>query len=174
MGKRLADADRRRFFDEFASVRVSRLRATGVVDPTKRYALIPIGEKTKLLCTAHTHFPCGGGFSYFVCPGCAKLAQTLYLIDEPRCRRCCHALNIVDRSAYGFGQTERLMARDAALDALIRKLETTEPLMLKPAPPNWVGRCRQVYCSQRLTWRMRRNLVALRLSQLASQRARFP
>ena len=57
MGKRLADADRRRFFDEFASVRVSRLRATGVIDPTKRYALIPIGEKTKLLYTAARPFP---------------------------------------------------------------------------------------------------------------------
>jgi hypothetical protein len=175
MPKRRSDAYGRKFLDQFESVRISRFRATGVVDPTKRYALIPIGEKTKLLCTAHTHFPCGGGFSYFVCPRCAKLAQTLYLIDDaPRCRRCCHALNIVDRSAYGFGRTERLRARDQYLDALIRKLETTEPLMLKPAPPNWVGRCRRVQRSQRLTWRMRRNLVALRLSQLASQRARFP
>ena len=173
MGKRLADADGRRFFDEFASVRVSRLRATGVVDPSKRYALIPVGECTKLLNVAHTHFPCGGGFSYFVCPRCAKLAQTLYLIDDaPRCRRCCHALNIVDRSAYGFGRTERLRARDQYLDALIRKLETTEPLMLKPAPPNWVGRCRRVQRGNRLTMRMRRNMIALRLNQLASQQAK--
>ena len=172
MPKRRADAHFRRFFDEFANLHISRFRATGVVDPTKRYALIPVGEKTKLLRTAHTHFRrTGGGFSYFVCPRCAKLAQTLYLIDDaPRCRRCCHALNIMDRSAYGFG-TERLMARDAALDALIRKLETTEPLMLKPAPPNWVGRCRRVQRGNRLTMRMRRNMVALRLNQLVSQQA---
>ena len=172
MPKRRPDACTRQFFDEFASVRVSRLRATGVVDPSKRYALIPVGECTKLLNVAHTHFPCGGGFSYFVCPRCAKLAQTLYLIDDaPRCRRCCHALNIVDRSAYGFGRTERLRARDQYLDELIRKLETTEPLMLKPAPPNWVGRCRRVQRGNRLTMRMRRNMVALRLNQFVSQQA---
>ena len=63
------------------------------------------------------------------------------------------------------------MARDAALDALIRKLETTEPLMLKPAPPNWVGRCRRVQRGNRLTMRMRRNMVALRLNQFVSQQA---
>jgi hypothetical protein len=34
-------ADTRRFFDEFESVRVSRLRATGVIDPAKRQAVIP-------------------------------------------------------------------------------------------------------------------------------------
>ena len=173
MPKRRSDADFRRFFDEFRKVRVSRWRALGVIDPSRNYAIIPLNGRDKLFNTAHTHFPCGGGFSYFVCPRCAKLAQTLYLIDDaPRCRRCCHALNIVDRSAYGFSRTERLMARDAALDALIRKLETTEPLMLKPAPPNWVGRCRRVYRSQRLTVRMRRNMVALRLNQLASQQAK--
>jgi hypothetical protein len=173
MGKRRQDANFRRFFDEFTKLRISRLRATGVVDPVKRYALIPVGEKTKLLRTAHTHFRrTGGGFSYFVCPRCAKLAAVIYLVtDEPRCRRCCAAIGIVDRSAYGFGRTERLRARDQYLDALIRKVETKEPLMFKPAPDNWVGRCRQVYRSQRLTMRMRRALVTLRLSQLASQQA---
>jgi hypothetical protein len=57
MPKRRSDAYGRPFFHEFASVRVSRLRAAGVIDPTKRYALIPIGEKTKLLYTAARPFP---------------------------------------------------------------------------------------------------------------------
>jgi hypothetical protein len=172
MPKRSADADSRRFFDEFPKLRVGRFRALNIVDPSKAYALIPVGERQKLIGTAHVRFPNGGGFSYFVCPSCAKLAQTLYLIDNAaRCRRCCHALNIVDRSAWGFGRTERLLARDQYLDELIRKLATKEPLMLKPAPANWVGRCRRVQRSQRLTMRMRRNMVALRLNQLASQQA---
>jgi hypothetical protein len=105
MPKRRSDADHRRFFDEFASLRVSRLRATGVIDPGKRYALIPVGERQKLIGTAHVRFPNGGGYSYFRCPRCDRLAGVIYLIDdEPRCRRCCAAIGIVDRSAYGFGR----------------------------------------------------------------------
>jgi hypothetical protein len=93
--------------------RLSRFRATGVVDPAKRYALAPVGEKRRLIGTAHVRFPNGSSFSYFHCPRCAKLAGTIYLIDdEPRCRRCCAAIGIVDRSAWGFGRTERLTARD--------------------------------------------------------------
>jgi hypothetical protein len=170
MPKRRSDADHHRFLDQYPKIRISRFRATGVVDPAKRYALIPVSDRTKLLYTAHTHFTCGGGFSYFRCPRCDRLAAVIYLIaDEPRCRRCCAAIGIVDRSAWGFGRTERLQARDQYLDALIRKLESDQPLMFKPAPPNWVGRCRRVQRGNRLIWRMRRNMVALRLNQLASQ-----
>jgi hypothetical protein len=166
MGKRRADADHRRFLDEFASARVSRFRATGVIDPAKQQAVIPFGEKQKLIGTAHVRFPSGGGFSYFRCPKCDKLAGVLYLIDDaPRCVRCCASLGIRYRSAYGFGRDKRLRARDQYLDELIAKLETSEPLMFNPAPPNWVGRCRRVYRSQRLTARMRRNLITLRLNR---------
>jgi hypothetical protein len=173
MPKRRTDAGERPFFDEFTKLRISRFRATGIVDPAKRYALIPVGERQKLIGTAHVHFPTGGGFSYFICPRCAKLAQSLYFIDDaPLCRHCCHALNIVDRSAYGFGRTERLRARDQHLDELIRKLETPEPLMFKPAPANWSGRCRQVYRGKRLTQRMRHSMIVLRLNQLASQQVK--
>ena len=52
MPKRRADADGRRFFDEFASVRVSRLRASGMIHPAKRQALIPLGDKQRLVGTA--------------------------------------------------------------------------------------------------------------------------
>jgi hypothetical protein len=53
MPKRRADANSRRFFDEFASVRASRLRATGVIDPAKPYALTPVGKRQKP-STPHT------------------------------------------------------------------------------------------------------------------------
>jgi hypothetical protein len=87
MGKRRSDATGRRFTDEFDSVRVSRFRATGVIDPLKREALIPWPNgKTKLIRTAHTRLKYGGGWSFFVCPQCAKLAQKLYSIDDrPLC-----------------------------------------------------------------------------------------
>ena len=73
MPKRGSDATGRRFFDEFGSVRVSRFHATGVIDPAKRQASIPVPRgTTKLIGTAHVRFPNGGGYSYFPLP---KLRQ---------------------------------------------------------------------------------------------------
>ena len=172
MPKRRADADQRHFFDEFASVRVSRLRATGVVDPAKRFALIPIGDKQKLIGTAHVRFRNGGGYSCFRCPRCDRLAGVLYLIDDaPRCVRCCAAIGITYRTRMGFGRSERLQARDKVLDRLIAKVETSERLRFKPAPANWGGKCQLVYRSRSLTWSMRRRLIELRLNQLLSQQS---
>ena len=77
MPKRRSDAAFRWFLDQYPKIRISRFRATGVVDPAKRYALIPVGERTKLLYTAHVRFPNGGGWSYFICPKCARRASLL-------------------------------------------------------------------------------------------------
>jgi hypothetical protein len=171
MPKRRSDADTRRFFDKFESVKVSRFRAMGVIDPAKRQALIPFPNgKTKLIGTGHVRFPNGGGYSYFICPKCAKLARTLYLIDDaPLCVKCCNALNIKHTTQYGFGRDERRRARDKLLDALIAKLETKEPLKLKPTPSSWRGKAQRVYNSQSLTESMRRRMINLRLHQLAYQ-----
>lgn len=173
MPKRRADADTRRFFDEFEKVRVSRFRATGVIDPAKRTALIPFpnSSRVKLIDTAHTQLKHGGGYSYFACPKCGKLAGALYLIDDaPRCGKCCNALNIWERSKYGFGLDARRQASDQHLDRLIAKLETSEPLRLK-TPASWHGKAKLVYRSHRLTDGMRRRMITLRLNQLASQQA---
>lgn len=172
MGKRLADADSRRFFDEFTKIRVSRFRATGVIDPAKREALIPCPNgQTKLLGVAHTKLKWGGGWSYFLCPKCGKLATSLYLIDDAlRCVKCCKAMNIHYRTATGFGRVERLKARDKALDELIAKIETATPLRYK-TPECWQGLAKLVYNSRALKSRRRRAMIALRLKQLASQQA---
>ena len=174
MGKRLADAASRTFFDQYESVKVSRFRAMGVIDPAKREALIQFPNgKTKLIGTAHTRLKYGGGWSFFLCPKCAKLARTLYLIDDaPLCCTCCDKLNIKRAGQYGFGRAERRQAKDKILDELIAKLETTEPLRFKGAPESWQGKAKLVYRSRRLTERMRRSMISLRLNQLASQQAR--
>jgi hypothetical protein len=173
MGKRRADATGRRFTDEFPSVRVSRFRANGTIDPAKRTAIIAFPDgSTKLIGVGHTHLKYGGGWSFFVCPGCAKLAQTLYSIDgKPRCWRCCDKLNVRHRGKWGMGREERVRAADQSLDRLISKLETTEPLRLNGAPASWGGKAQFVYRSRRLTECMRRRMITLRLSQLASQHA---
>jgi hypothetical protein len=173
MGKRRADADGRRFLDEFECVKIPRLRAMGVVDPFRPQALIPWpGGKTKLIGVAHIHHKHNGSWSFFICPGCAKLAQTLYSIDDkPLCWRCCDKLNVRHRGKWGMGREERMRAADQHLDQIIGKLETNEPLRFKPAPASWQGKAKLVYRSRRLTERMRRRMVALRLHQLASQAA---
>jgi hypothetical protein len=173
MGKRRADATGRRFTDEFPSVRVSRFRANGTIDPAKRTAIIAFPDgSTKLIGVGHTHLKYGGGWSYFICPGCAKLAQTLYSIDDkPLCWRCCDKLNIRHRGKWGMGREERLRAADQSLDRLIAKLETGERLRLNGAPVSWGGKAQLVYNSRRLTECMRRRMITLRLSQLASQQA---
>jgi hypothetical protein len=166
MPKYRVDADGRRFLDAFLSVRVSRLRATGVIDPSKPQAVISFpGGKQKIIGTAHVRFPNGGGWSFFVCPGCAKLAQNLWSIDDrPLCAKCCNGLNIWHRTKWGFGRHERLTAKDKVLDQLIAKLEATTPLRFNPAPKHWRGRARLVSNSRRLTARMRRSLVVCRLN----------
>ena len=171
MGKRRADADNRRFFDEFKSVRVSRFRAMGVIDPANHIAVIPFPDgTTKLIGTQHVRFPNGGGYSFFVCPKCAKRAGVLYLIDEaPRCTHCCDAMNIKHASKWGFGRATRADASDSHLDQLIAQVETNAPLRLKPPPKSWRGKAQLVTNSQRLTERMRRRMIRLRLGQIAIQ-----
>ena len=174
MGKRRSDADNRRFFDEFEKVRVSRFRATGVIDPAKNQALIPFPSgRIKLLGVVHTRFPSGGGWSFFSCPQCARRAATLFLIgDAPRCTKCCDAMNIKHRSKYGFGRATRRQTSDKHLDQLIAKVETNQPLRFKPTPSSWQGKAKLVANSQSLLVRMRRSMISLRLNQIADQRAK--
>jgi hypothetical protein len=150
-----------------SSVRVSRLRATGVIDPTKRQAVIPFPDgKSKLIGVAHTWFPNGGGWSYFRCPRCNKRARVLYVLDDaPRCTLCLEKLGVRYRSAYAFGRTERLRERDRRVDMLQAMLEG-DPLRLK-APPSWGDR--RVDRRGRLTWALQRARVATRLAQFAYQ-----
>jgi hypothetical protein len=173
MGKRRPDADHRRFLDKFDSVRVSRFRAMGIIDPSRRTAVIPFPNgKKKLLGVAHIRLKHNGGWSFFICPKCARLTGKLFDIDDaPRCVRCCNDLNIRHRTKWGFGRRERLNAKDRVLDELIAKLETNVALRFNPAPKHWRGKARLVANSRSLVGRMRRSLITCRLNQLATQQA---
>lgn len=168
MARRLANADSRRFLDEFPKVRISRFRAMGVVDPKRHHAVIPFPNgKSKLLSVYHRHFPSGGGWSLFLCPGCSRRTPNLWLIDDAaRCWTCCDAMNIKARNRYGFGVNERRRYRDKALDELQAKLESGERLRLKPNPPSWRGRAQTIYHSQSLTNLLRRGMISLRLGSM--------
>ena len=167
MAKRGIDADSRIFFDELPSLGVSRLRAMGAIKLEDRQVVIPFGERMKLIGVAHTIFKNGGSWSYFRCPQCGKRAKKLWLVnDAPRCRICLERLGVRYRSAYAFGQTERLRVRDHRVDRLQAMLEGG-PLRLKPVPANWGNR--RLDRRIRLTWALRRARIVTRLSQFGYQ-----
>ena len=167
MPKRGSDADSRIFFDELVSIAASRLKATGLIRLEDQWAHIPFGEQTKLIGVAHTKFPNGGSWSYFVCPKCGRRAKRLWLADDaPRCRLCLEKLGVRYRAAYGFGRTERLRERDRRVDRLQAMLEGG-PMRFKPVPPNWGNR--RLDRRNRLTWALQRARIATRLALIAYQ-----
>ena len=173
MPKPGSNADSRIFFDELVSVGVSRLKATGAIRIEDRQAVIAFGDedhgvkRRKCIGVAHTQFPNGGSWSYFVCPKCGRRAKRLWLVDDaPRCRLCLEKLGVRYRAAYGFGRTERLRARDRRVDRLQAMLEGG-PLRFKPVPPNWGNR--RVDRRNRLTWALQQARIATRLAQIAYQ-----
>ena len=167
MPKRAIDADGRIFFDELVSVSVSRLKTTGAIRLEDQWAHIPFGEQTKLIGVAHTKFPNGGSWSYFVCPKCGRRAKKLWLVDDaPRCTLCLEKLGVRYRSAYGFGRTERLRERDRRVDKLQAMLEGG-PMRFKPVPPNWGNR--RLDRRNCLTVALQRARIATRLALIAYQ-----
>jgi hypothetical protein len=167
MPKRGSDADNRLFFDELVSIAASRLKATGIIRLEDQWARIPFGEQTKLIGVAHTKFPNGGSWSYFVCPKCRRRAKKLWLVDDaPRCRLCLEKLGVRYRAAYGFGRTERLRERDRRVDRLQAMLEGG-PMRFKPVPPNWGNR--RLDRRNRLTSALQQARIATRLALIAYQ-----
>ena len=167
MPKRGIDAGSRIFFDELVSVGVSRLRATDAIRLEDRQAVIPLGQKNRLIAVTHTRFPNGGSWSYFVCPRCGRRAKRLWLVDDaPRCRLCLEQLGVRYRAAYGFGRTERQRERDRRVDKLQAMLEGG-PMRFKPVPPNWGNR--RLDRRNRLTVALQRARIATRLALIAYQ-----
>ena len=156
MPKRGSDADNRICFDQLASLAASRLKATGAIRLEDRHGIIAFGDedhdvkRRKSIGVAHTKFPNGGLWSYFVCPKCGGRKKKLWLVDDaPLCLSCCWSLGVRYRSAYGFGRSERLRERDRYVDRVQdRRLR---------------GRKR------RPTMTMRRSMIVCRLAQLAHQ-----
>jgi hypothetical protein len=77
--------------DDLPAIGISRLRATGVVTPSMSAIAINMGDGLERpVKLAHTRFPNGGGWSFFVCPQCGHRTRTLRLTEDGRlvCRRC--------------------------------------------------------------------------------------
>jgi hypothetical protein len=167
MEKRSADADHRRFFDEFVSVKASRLKAEGKLEGQQALIAFPDGVD-RIIGIRHTKFPNGGSWSYFICPRCGGRKSKLWLInDAPRCLTCCRSSGVRYRSAYALGQNARLKERDQRVEKIAAMLECG-PIRLKPRPyrkaPDRL---------KRLTITMRRGRIRLRLNQFAHLQSEY-
>ena len=75
--------------DDFPAIGVSRLRALRAITPDMKHVRLELEGLSFHVNLAHTKLSNGGGWSYFVCPSCARLAQTLRLLEGRLvCRRC--------------------------------------------------------------------------------------
>ena len=75
--------------DDLPAIGVSRLRATGLITPAMKTIRLEVEARTFDIGLVHTHFPKGGGWSFFVCPSCSRFARTLRLLERRLvCRRC--------------------------------------------------------------------------------------
>jgi hypothetical protein len=168
MAKRGIDADTRVFFDELVGIKASTLKASDVIKLSDQQVIVAFPDgKQKLIAVAHTVFRNRGSWSFFRCPKCGRRVKKLWLVDDaPRCRLCLEKLGVRYRSAYAFGQSERLRERDRRVDRLQAMLEGG-PLRLKPVPSNW-GK-RRLDRRIRLTWALQRARIVTRLAQIAYQ-----
>lgn len=125
--------------DDLPAISASRLRALRAITPLLKTITIELGERTDrfVVDLAHTHFPNGGGWSYFICPSCARLARTLRLLEGRLVCRTCDGLlarcQLGDRPGESHGDKrppiERLLER---LDGKVtRRAKLTRSLRRK-------------------------------------------
>jgi hypothetical protein len=72
-----------------------------------QWARIPFGEQTKLISVAHTKFPNGGSWSYFVPQDAAEVPKGFGWSTTRRAAGSASKSSAcVYRAAYGFGRTD--------------------------------------------------------------------
>jgi hypothetical protein len=75
--------------DDLPAIGVSRLRANHTITPSMPSVEIAFGELKRQVELTHRHFPSGGSWSFFLCPGCSRRVRTLRLYDGRLvCRQC--------------------------------------------------------------------------------------
>lgn len=77
--------------DDLPAIPVSRLRKLGAITPAMKTVRLELEGLAFDVGLAHTRFPNGGGWSYFICP-CGRLAQTLRLLEGRLVCRTCDGL----------------------------------------------------------------------------------
>ena len=121
--------------DDCPSVSVSRMRALGEVTEDMAKVNVTIAGMTREVGLWHMRFPNGGGWSFFLCPGCGRRARVLKLFEKIACRRCtrlgpssprlCWRTDLGDRSQWIEQLRDRLSG---------------EPARVKPRPGRTIDR----------------------------------
>jgi hypothetical protein len=106
--KRRLDEPRR---DDLPFVKVSRLRAEGVITPLMNKVAVEIGGHTREVGLWHMFFPNDGSWSYFLGPTCARRCQTLRLHDGRFVCRSCDGLLLHCATGDRGPRIERLRAK---------------------------------------------------------------
>lgn len=96
--------------DDLPAVKASRLRKLGAITPDMKRVRLELEGLTFDVGLAHTRFPNGGGWSYFICP-CGRLAQTLRLLEGRLVCRSCDGLLARCQTADKAGPIARLIER---------------------------------------------------------------
>ena len=87
--------------DDLPAIGISRLRKLGAITPTMKTVRLELMGLAFDVGLGHTHFPNGGGWSFFICP-CGRLARTVRLLEGKLvCRRCD---GLLARCQLGVGQ----------------------------------------------------------------------
>jgi hypothetical protein len=74
--------------DDYPSISISRLRATGVVTAASTSVVVELAGLKREVAVVHRHFPNGGSWSFFLCPACSRRARVLRLYERLACWRC--------------------------------------------------------------------------------------
>jgi hypothetical protein len=138
--------------DDLPVVGISRLRAAGLVTADMAEVAVSAGGVEATVKLWAMKFRNGGGWSYFLCPTCGRLAQKLKARDgRLRCRRC-----------VGLPYRCRLPRADKAplINRLIAQLDNPEPARLHPRPGRMLDRRLQLESS------LHRNLHYMRAQRL--------
>ena len=115
--------------DDLPAASISRLRATGSVTPEMTGTVVRLGDVEVSVSLAHIRFPNGGGWSYFLCPACGRMAQRLRLLaGQPLCSRCLNSQGV-------RGRLEPLSVRQRAvvqLPKLVARLSSDKCERIRP------------------------------------------
>lgn len=74
------------------AIKASRLRKLHAITPDTKTVRLELEGRTFDVGLAHTRLKDGGGWSYFLCPSCGRLAQTLRLLEARLACRSCDGL----------------------------------------------------------------------------------
>ena len=134
------------FRDDLPSIKVSRLRATGVITAEMASTIVQFGEVGFSVGLALRRFPNGGSWSLFRCPQCDRPAQVLWLLHgRPACRRCCISRGVRCR-VEPMSVHQRAAHR---VRKLLAQLNSDKPARLHPRPGRTMDRRAQLEAALR-------------------------